>query len=127
MECYAIIKLQKEGIHYYSKAKGKESFLKYPHRHIFYITIEIEQFHNDRDIEYVNFKRWIEKRISSNLKEKSCEMLAEKIIDIIHKKYKNRQIKVKVLEDNENGAVVSSPLFFKSNRKENKSKNKKEE
>ena len=60
----------KEGIHKYPAAlddpklaTGDEydvSFLGYPHRHTFYFKVQIEVFHNDRDIEFIQFKRWLE-------------------------------------------------------------------
>jgi hypothetical protein len=35
-------------------------FLGYPHRHIFHFRVSIDVFHNDRDIEFIQFKRWLE-------------------------------------------------------------------
>ena len=31
------------------------------HRHIFYFKVGIEVSHDDRDIEFIPFKRWLEK------------------------------------------------------------------
>ena len=55
----------KEGIHKYpaaledpNLATGDEydvSFLGYPHRHIFKFRVSIEVFHDDRDIEFIQF------------------------------------------------------------------------
>ena len=63
-------KFQKEGIHKYpaaltdpALATGDQfdvSFLGYPHRHIFHFCVWIGVTHNDRDIEFIQFKRWIE-------------------------------------------------------------------
>jgi len=105
---YAIIRTQFEGIHKYPDASGNEDFLKYPHRHIFHVEIKIEQFHDNRDIEYIAFKRWLNTLLSSDLDYKSCEMIANEVIDKIKAKYPNRKLIVKVLEDNENGAEVSA-------------------
>ena len=65
------VTFQKEGIHKYPAAlddpklaTGDEydvSFLGYPHRHIFHFKVWIEIFHDDRDIEFIQFKRWLEK------------------------------------------------------------------
>ena len=66
------VTFRKEGIHKYPAAledpklaTGDEydvSFLGYPHRHIFHFKVAIEVFHDDRDIEFIQFKRWIENR-----------------------------------------------------------------
>ena len=59
------VTFQKEGIHKYPAAltdpelKGVE-FLGYPHRHMFHFKVMIEVFHDDRDIEFILFKRWLE-------------------------------------------------------------------
>ena len=68
------VTFKKEGIHKYpaaledpNLATGDEydvSFLGYPHRHIFHFKVEIEVFHDDRDIEFIQFKRWLEKLYS---------------------------------------------------------------
>ena len=65
------VTFKKEGIHKYpaalddpSLATGDEydvSFLGYPHRHIFHFRVGITVTHNDRDIEFIQFKRWMEK------------------------------------------------------------------
>jgi hypothetical protein len=65
------VTFRKEGIHKYPAAlddpklaTGDEydvSFLGYPHRHIFHFKVWIEIFHDDRDIEFIQFKRWLEK------------------------------------------------------------------
>ena len=48
---------------YIDIATGDEydvSFLGYPHRHIFHFKVMIEVYHDDRDIEFIQFKRWME-------------------------------------------------------------------
>ena len=57
----------KEGIHKYpaaltdpALATGDEydvSFLGYLHRHTFHFKVQIQVTHNDRDIEFIQFKR----------------------------------------------------------------------
>jgi hypothetical protein len=114
------VTFQKEGIHKYpaaltdpSLATGDEydvSFLGYPHRHIFHFKIEIEVFHNDRDIEFIQFKRWLESLYANGtlqLDYKSCEMICDELAEIINSKYPNRKLNIKVSEDNENGASCS--------------------
>ena len=83
-------------------------FLKNEHHHEFKVTVWIEQFHDNRDIEYICFQRWLDKVIKSlKLHEnKSCEMLASALREKIKKKYKNREVKIEVNEDGYYGAYI---------------------
>jgi hypothetical protein len=104
------VTFQKEGIHRYPDAPDGVEFLKNPHRHIFHFRVDVDVFHNDRDIEFILFKRELEALYSAATLEvdyKSCEMLAEDLIDYISKKYPGRKISVEVSEDGENGATLS--------------------
>jgi hypothetical protein len=113
------VKFQREGIHKYPAAltdpklaTGDEydvSFLGYPHRHIFHFKVAIEVFHDDRDIEFIQFKRWLEnlyKDATLALDYKSCEMIADDIYGEIKSKYPNRDVWIDVSEDNENGCHI---------------------
>jgi|TARA_B100000131_G_scaffold295164_1_gene311929 hypothetical protein len=113
------VTFQKEGIHKYPAAledpklaTGDEydvSFLGYPHRHIFHFKVEIEVFHDDRDIEFIQFKRWLEKLYSEKTLEldyKSCEMICDDLAQQINNKYPGRKINITVSEDGENGATI---------------------
>ncbi len=113
------VTFQREGIHKYpaaltdpNLATGDEydvSFLGYPHRHIFHFKVAIEVFHDDRDIEFIQFKRWLEnlyKGATLALDFKSCEMIAEDLYAQINKKYPNREVWIDVSEDNENGCHI---------------------
>jgi hypothetical protein len=114
------VRFQKEGIHKYpaaatdpALATGDEydvSFLATLHRHIFHFEVTIEVFHNDRDIEFIQFKRWLENQYSQNilaLDYKSCEMMADDLYEVIATRYPDRNIIISVSEDNENGATIS--------------------
>lgn len=104
------VTFQKEGIHRYPDAPDGVEFLKNPHRHIFHFRVDVDVFHNDRDIEFILFKRELEALYSEatlQVDYKSCEMLAEDLIDYISKKYPGRKITVEVSEDGENGATLS--------------------
>jgi hypothetical protein len=113
------VTFQKEGIHKYpaalddpALATGDEydvSFLGYPHRHIFHFRVAITVTHNDRDIEFIQFKRWLEKLYAEKTLEldyKSCEMMSDDLFDKIAEKYPNRSVKIEVSEDGENGALI---------------------
>ena len=109
----------KEGIHKYPAAlddpklaTGDEydvSFLGYPHRHTFHFKVHIEVFHNDRDIEFIQFKRWLENLYKEDvlaLDYKSCEMIADDLYMQIADRYPNRDVVISVAEDNENGCEI---------------------
>jgi hypothetical protein len=110
------VSFKKEGIHKYPAALtnpklAEVSFLGYPHRHIFHFYVKIEVNHNDRDIEFILLKRELESLYSEGIIEldyKSCEMIAEDIINYIMLNYPNRRVKVKVYEDDENGAILEN-------------------
>lgn len=93
------------------------SFLGFPHRHTFYFRVWIEVFHNDRDIEFIQFKRWMERLYSEvesstavlHLDHKSCEMIADDLASEIKEKYPGRWLKISVAEDNENGCEIEYP------------------
>ena len=114
------VRFQKEGIHKYpaaatdpALATGDEydvSFLATPHRHIFHFDVAIEVFHNDRDIEFIQFKRWLENQYSQGILKldyKSCEMISDDLYEVIATRYPDRNIIISVSEDNENGATIS--------------------
>ena len=88
------------------------SFLGYPHRHMFHFKIAIEVFHDDREIEFIQFKRWLENLYGKGVLEldyKSCEMMATDLYQQISAKYPKREVTIEVSEDGENGAVITWP------------------
>lgn len=108
------VRFQKEGIHAYIRALTDENladvkFLGHPHRHMFHFRVRIEVNHNERDIEFIQFKRWLEQTMSLNgIDYMSCETIAEILIGQILFKYHNRKVVVEVSEDGENGAVLEA-------------------
>lgn len=113
------VTFQREGIHRYPAAlsdpklaTGDEydvSFLGHPHRHIFHFKVYIEVFHDDRDIEFIQFKRWLNNLYGQGelqLDYKSCEMIADDLYLKINSKYPRREIWIEVSEDNENGTFI---------------------
>ncbi len=113
------VTFRKEGIHKYpaaltdpALATGDEydvSFLGHPHRHIFHFRVWISVTHNDRDIEFIQFKRWLEKLYNEStltLDYKSCEMMSDELYDTISAKYPGREIWIEVSEDGENGSFI---------------------
>lgn len=115
------VTFQREGLHCYpaagtdpNLATGDEydvSFLSNIHRHIFHFRIGIQVFHNDRDVEFIQFKRWLEKLYQGTLEMnyRSCEMISDDLYEKIADRYPDRDIEITVSEDGENGATIYYP------------------
>lgn len=104
-----------EGIHSYPEAPDEVAFLRVSHRHQFVVRTTIEVFSDDRELEFILVQRGIQKYVLTelgvdgtiDLQQHSCEWLAEFICDYIVRRYGgNRNVKVSVFEDDENGAIV---------------------
>jgi hypothetical protein len=108
-----IVKLQVEGAHYFAKAKElfpTVGFLADRHRHIFHIKLSKEVFHDDRDIEFIMFKREVKDYLELYYHDEvtgmlefdnmSCEAIARELLEYFHCEW------VEVWEDDENGARV---------------------
>ena len=131
----------KEGIHKYPAALTDPnlatgdwddvSFLGYPHRHVFHFKVWLEVFHDDRDVEFIQFKRWLERLYAEQKSEigfemnypvvqkessvlqldyKSCEMIADELAEHVQAMYPGRWLKISVAEDNENGCEMEYPV-----------------
>ena len=119
------VTFQKEGIHRYPQAATDPklatgdwldvSFLATPHRHIFHFRVEMEVFHDDRDVEFIQLKRILESWYSDKILSvdfKSCEMIANDLHKQIIKKWPSRDIVIEVSEDGENGCK----MYYDRNR-----------
>ena len=123
------VTFRKEGIHCYPAAATDPklntageydvSFLANPHRHIFHFRVWIDVFHNDRDIEFIQFKRWLENLYTSHRSDtnsileldfKSCEMIADDLYIQIAQRYPERAVWIEVAEDGENGCLIKYEL-----------------
>jgi hypothetical protein len=119
------VTFRREGIHCYPAAATDPklntageydvSFLASPHRHIFHFRVWIDVWHNDRDIEFIQFKRWLESLYSGNntvleLDWKSCEMIADDLYTQIAARYPERAVWIEVAEDGENGCLIKYEL-----------------
>lgn len=124
------VTFRREGIHCYPAAATDPrlntageydvSFLASPHRHIFHFRVWIDVFHNDRDIEFIQFKRWLENLYSGtgprnenqvlNLDYKSCEMIADDLYIQVAGRYPGRAVWIEVAEDGENGCLIKYEL-----------------
>jgi hypothetical protein len=109
----------KEGYHYYPEAETDPllktgdyydvSHLSNRHFHYFYFKVWIQVFHDNRCIEFIQFKRWLESLYTDHTLDcngASCEMLADQLYEKITTKYPGREIRIDVSEDNINGAYI---------------------
>ena len=117
------VTFKKEGSHRYPAAATDPllctageydvSFLANPHRHIFWFKVWIDVFHSNRDLEFIQFKRWLESLYSKDILQldfKSVEMIADDIYIQIAERYPNRNVVIEVSEDGENGCSISYNL-----------------
>lgn len=117
MDRQIYIQTQFTGYHRWDNAPEEVAFLRNAHRHVFQVKVTVPVSHNDRDIEFFMMKRIVDDFISNEFVWKcqpdgnigSCEMIAEKIADYIHKYYIldwDDIVTVDVSEDGENGAII---------------------
>lgn len=110
------VTFQREGIHRYPAAAVDPtlktgdwldvSFLATPHRHIFHFRVEMEVFHDNRDVEFIQAKRIMEKWLMDGtlqLDYKSCEMMARDLYQKCISTWPARDYVIEVSEDGENG------------------------
>lgn len=108
------VTFQKEGIHCYPAAATEPgladvAYLANPHRHIFHFYVSIEVYHDDREIEFIQFKHWLQSLFTEGVMSidyMSCEMLADGLINKVTTQYPGRNVAVRCYEDDENGAVL---------------------
>jgi hypothetical protein len=112
------VTFQKVGFHRYPAASidpnlQDVSYLGERHRHLFKFNVQIEVFHDDRELEFHQFLNYCESLFSTtiDIDYKSVEMLSDDIYSILSKKYPNRDIKINVSEDGECGCVIEYNIF----------------
>ena len=113
-DTWIYVTFQQEGIHKYPAALtdpklADVSFLGYPHRHMLHFKVHLEVFHDDRDVEFILFKRELQDLYNKGIMDMdfmSCEMLAQELAKYIQTKYPNRRLKIDISEDGENGCLV---------------------
>lgn len=110
------VTFDREGFHRYPDAPEPVAYLRDTHRHLFKFRVGISVKHNDRDIEFHMFRKWLLSLYCADTLHvdfKSCEMLAQDLLHAISAQYPNRDITVDVSEDGECGATLSYLAVFK--------------
>ena len=78
------------------------------------LDISVIVCYSDRDIEFIQFKRWMEKLYAEKTLEldyKSCEMMSDDLYKQITDKYPGREVHIEISEDGENGAHITYPSY----------------
>jgi len=118
-----IVRTSFKGTHNWPEASqfaGPEvDFLEAPHRHTFHIQAELTVLDSDREVEFFVFQKEIDDTIEElyrsnypkkemvySLGRKSCETIAEEIIDSLRTKNYSSPITIEVWEDLEVGARI---------------------
>ena len=108
-----IIRFQLDGMHNFPKAAllfPEAAFLADRHRHMFHFELHKQVNHDDRDVEFICFKRdvmnYLVDQYSDNYRRTlefgamSCEMIARELLEYFDCE------RVSVFEDGENGAEI---------------------
>ena len=103
-----LVNQEHEFIHCWPEAPEEVSFLRNPHRHILHIKLQLQVFHNDRDLEFIMVKRSLDKYLEETLPtlelRTSCEDVAKLVWMWAKDTYgRERYCTVEVMEDGENG------------------------
>jgi 6-pyruvoyl-tetrahydropterin synthase len=106
-----------EGLHFWPNAPDSVEYLRYPHRHVFHVNVEIAVKHDERDVEFITFKDEVNKWLYRNLDCRgpnvsvvtySCESMARLLWEhLAAQRYS--VISITVSEDGENGARLYVP------------------
>lgn len=116
MNTFVVVSLQVEGTHRWEECPFKEvSYLRQDHRHMFHIKATMFVSHDDREVEIIKLKHKIQEylimgyfdsnKMLCDFDKMSCEMIAKELME------KFDLYSCEVLEDGENGAVVSCKPF----------------
>ena len=132
---FVIATTEFDGQHHWPDAPEVVAHLRNPHRHMFHVSVTVQVFHGDRELEIIQLKHLVEGYFKERfptihpdsntleLGSQSCEMLANDLLEMLEAYTDNsddamsvdelldnvgrtRSIIVKVLEDGENGGMV---------------------
>lgn len=103
------VTFQRAGFHRYRNAPDDVGYLALVHRHLFKFKVSIEVFHDDREVEFHQFLRWLEALYNDALflDNRSCEMIADELAELIKDSYPGRDLVIEVSEDGECGVTAT--------------------
>lgn len=110
---------QKEGYHYFPGADTNPVYatggwddvrhLGLKHMHYFNFKVWVEVSHNNRQIEFIQLRRWIENLYSTGtleLDHQSCEMLSDALYEKLSERYPGMEIRIDISEEGINGSYT---------------------
>lgn len=107
-QALAIVRFAVPGFHCWQEATGERGYLADRHRHLFNVEARIELKHSCREIEFHDFLDFCRTNFpGGEMGNRSCEHMAEELIQKISDRWQNRWIQVSVFEDQEVGAQVT--------------------
>jgi hypothetical protein len=80
--------------------------------HYFFFKVWVEVFHDNRDIEFIQMRRWIEELYDSgylSMDNQSCEMMSDALAIQLRCRYPNSEIRIDISEENINGSYTEYP------------------
>ncbi len=111
---FIIVRYNFPAFHRWDGAPAGRAYLGEKHRHIFFVEVKLEVFHDDREVEFHDLLDFCKPIIGQttdgqpdDLGSMSCEMIANQIAQTVADTYNERWLFVSVFEDNECGAEVS--------------------
>lgn len=107
-QTFIYVTLEHEFVHRYKDAPNEVVYLRNYHRHLAHIKVQVEVFHDDREIEFIMLKHELQNYLAMFKKQldSSCESLAKDLLRYMQSHYGDRDIMIIVNEDNENGCEV---------------------
>lgn len=110
---------QKEGYHCFPEANVDQTYvtndeydvshLAYRHMHYFNFKVWIEVTHDNRQIEFIQLRRWLENLYSTGaleLNNQSCEMMSDALFKKLNERYPNKEIRIDISEEGINGSYT---------------------
>ena len=116
---------QKEAYHCFPEASlnkqyatGDEydvSHLASRHMHYFNFKVWVQVTHDNRQIEFIQLRRWIESLYANGtleLNHQSCEMLSDALYTQLADRYPNMEIRIDISEEGINGSYTEYHTTF---------------
>ena len=110
---------QKEGYHYFPGADTNPIYatgdeydvghLGTRHMHYFNFRVWVQVTHENRQIEFIQMRRWIENLYRQGILEldhQSCEMMSDALCEKLREKYPGMEIRIDISEEGINGSYT---------------------
>jgi len=110
----ACITFTQEGFHAWPQAAGKRIYLASRHRHLFHVEVQLEVFHDEREVEYHDLLDFCKACFAGGeMNGQSCETMARTLAEYVAMQYPGRYLTTSILEDGEVGAVYHREVLTK--------------